>query len=105
MKRLISNKTLWPLHLVQHRADEITAWAAANGLDPDDVSTDHYLIVDDTEEPVMLRYVAYLRTLDGAKYVDERSGSPAVEDRAVPLVVEPPEHWPTWALTDEGTQP
>lgn len=99
-RRLISSKTLWPLHLVQHRAEEISAWAAANGIDPDDVSTDHYLIVDYTEEPVMVRYVAYLRALDGAKYVDEQSGGPAVEDRAVPLIVEPPDDWPVHTLTD-----
>jgi hypothetical protein len=104
VRRLISNKPLWQLHLAQHRADEIRTWAAANGIDPDDVSTDHYLLVDHTEEPVMVRYVAYLRTLDGAKYVDA-SGGPAVEDRAVPLVVEPSEHWPTWALADERPQP
>lgn len=101
MRRLISSKTLWPLHLAQHRADEITAWAAANGIDPNDVSTDYFLLVDYTEEPVMVRYVAHLRTLDGAKYVNERTGGPAVEDRAVPLVVEPPDHWPMWALADE----
>lgn len=101
MRRLISNKTLWPLHVRQGRAEEISAWVAANGIDPDDVSTDHGLIVDDTASPAMLRYTVFLRTMGGAKYVD--SGGPAVDECAVPLVVLPPEHWPVWALTDEGT--
>lgn len=102
---LISNKTLWNLHIAQDRAAEITAWVAANGLDPDDASTDHDLIVDDTSSPAVLRYTAYLRALDGAKYVDELAGGPAVEERTVPLLVPPPEHWPTWALADERHQP
>lgn len=102
MRRLISNKTLWPLHVRQGRADEISAWAAANGLDPEDVSTLHDLIVDATVKPARIRYAAYLRTLDGSKY--QEGNGPAVEERTVPLVVEPPDHWPTWALTDDGTR-
>lgn len=104
MRRLISNKTLWPLHVAQGRAEEISTWVAANGIDPDDVSTNHDLVVDDTSSPAMLRYTAFLRALDGARYVDERAGGPASEERTVPLVVEPPDDWPTWALTDERPQ-
>jgi len=98
---LISSKTLWNLHRAQGRTEEITAWIAANGLDPADVSADHDLIVDHTTSPSTLRCTAYLRALDGAKYVDEQHGGPAVEERHVPLVVLPPEHWPTWALAEE----
>lgn len=105
MKRLISNKTLWPLHVRQGRAEEISAWVAANGIDPDDVSTDHDLIVDDATAPGVLTYTAYLRALDGAKYVDEHAGGPAVEERTVPLVVLLPEHWPVYALADERQEP
>jgi hypothetical protein len=99
-RRLITSKTLWGLHISQGRAEEISAWAAANGLEPDDVSTGHDLTVEDGPDGRVIRYRAFLRTLDGAKYhVDGQDGA-ASEDRTVPLVVEPPDHWPTWALTD-----
>lgn len=104
-RRLISNKTLWPLHIAQGRAEEISAWVAANGIEPDDVSTDHNLTVEDGPGGHVIRCRAYLRTLDGARYhVDGQDGA-ASEDRTVPLVVEPPEHWPMWALADERPQP
>lgn len=105
MRRLISNRTLWPLHISQGRAEEISAWVAANGLDPADVSTDHDLIIEDAAGVLSVRFTAYLRALDGAKYVDDRLGAAAVEGRTVPLVVLPPEHWPVWALADERPQP
>lgn len=104
MKRLISNKTLWPLHIAQGRAMEISAWVAANGIEPDDVSTDHDLTVEDGPDGRVIRCRAYLRALDGARYVDERSGGPASEERTAPIVVEPPEHWPVWALADREEQ-
>lgn len=103
MKRLISNKTLWPLHVRQGRAEEISAWVAANGIEPDDVSTDHALIVEGDPAGRVIRHRAFLRTLDGAKYHVDGDG-PASEERTVRLTVEPPEHWPTWALTDEEQQ-
>jgi hypothetical protein len=103
-RRLITNKTLWPLHIAQGRADEISTWVAANGIEPDDVSTNHDLTVEDGPDGRMIRCRAYLRTLDGARYHVDGQG-PASEERTVPLVVEPPEHWPTWALSDEKPQP
>jgi hypothetical protein len=104
-RRLITSKTLWGLHRAQGRAEEISAWAAANGIEPDDVSTNHDLIVEDGPDGRVIRYRAYLLTLDGAKYhVDGQDGA-ASEDRTVPLVVEPPAHWPVWALTDREEQP
>ena len=108
--RLISNKALWGMHVGQGRAEEISAWVAANGIEPDDVSTDHDLIVEEASTltggpgPLRLRYTAYLRTLDGAKYHVDGVG-PAVEERTVPLVVEPPDGWPVYALTDRKGQP
>ena len=98
-RRLISNATLWNLHVGQGRAEEIAAWVAANGIDPDDVSTDHDLTVEDNPAGRVIRYRAYLRALDGAKYVDG-AGRAASEELAVRLRVEPPEHWPVYALTD-----
>jgi hypothetical protein len=99
VRRLISSKTLWNLHIAQRRTEEISAWVAANGIDPDDVSVDHDLTVEDSPDGLVIRYRAYLRALDGCKYVDG-TGGPASEDRAVPLVVEPPDGWPVYALVD-----
>jgi hypothetical protein len=104
VRRLISNKTLWPLHVSQGRAEEISAWVAANGIDPDDASTDHDLTVEDGPDGRMIRYRAYLRTLDGAKYHVDGVG-PASEERTTPLTVEPPDDWPMYALTDREEQP
>ena len=99
MARLISNKALWGMHVGQGRAEEISGWVAANGIDPDDVSTDHDLTVEDGPNYRVIRYRAYLRALDGAKYVDELAGGAAVEERTVPLVVEPPDGWPVYAIS------
>lgn len=104
MKRLISNETLWPLHVRQGRAEEISAWVAANGIDPADVSTSHDLIVEDSPDGQLIRYRAFLRALDGCKYEDERAGGPAVEERTTPLTVLLPGHWPVYAVADERLQ-
>lgn len=105
MRRLISNKTLWPLHVAQGRAEEISTWVAANGIDPDDVSTNHDLTVEDGPDGRTIRYRAYLRTLEGARYHVDGQDCAAPEERTVPLAVEPPESWPTWAIADERPQP
>jgi hypothetical protein len=104
-RQLISSKTLWGLHLAQGRAEEISAWVAANGIDPADVSTGHDLIVEDSPDGRQIWYRAFLRALDGSKYVDEHAGGAATEERTAPLIVLPPEHWPAWALNDERPQP
>lgn len=98
-RRLISNKALWGMHVSQGRAEEISAWVAANGVEPDDVSTDHDLTVEAGPNYLVIRYRAYLRALDGCKYHEDGAG-PATEERTVPLVVEPPDGWPVYALAD-----
>ena len=103
MRRLISSKTLWNLHVAQGRAEEISAWVTANGVDPDDVSTDHDLTVEAGPNYRVIRYRAYLRALDGCKYHVDGVG-PATEERTVPLVVEPPDGWPVYALVDREEQ-
>ena len=103
--RLITNKTLWNLHISQGRAEEISAWAAANGLTTDDVSTDHDLTVEDGPDGRVIRYRAYLRNADGARYRADGQDEAAQEERTVPLVVEPPDDWPVYALPDERPQP
>lgn len=102
--RLISNKALWGMHVSQGRAEEISAWVAANGIDPDDVSTDHDLTVEDGPDGRVIRYRAYLRALDGRKCHEDGVG-PASEERTAPLTVEPPDGWPVYALTDRREQP
>lgn len=103
-RRLISNKALWGMHVGQGRAEEIAAWAAANGIEPGAVSTNHDLIVEDGPDGRVIRYRAYLLTLDGSKYHVDGVGA-AMEERTTPLTVEPPEHWPVYALTDREEQP
>lgn len=103
-RRLISNKALWGMHIAQRRAEEISAWVAANGIDPDDVSTDHDLTVEDGPDGRVIRYRAYLRALDGCKYHVDGVGA-ASEERTTPLTVEPPDGWPVHALTDREEQP
>ena len=98
-RRLISNKALWGMHISQGRAEEISGWMAANGIEPDGVSTDHDLTVENGPNYRVIRYRAYLRTLDGCKYHEDGVG-PATEERTVPLVVEPPDGWPVYALVD-----
>lgn len=104
-RRLISSKTLWGLHVAQGLAAEISAWVAANGLEPGAVSTDHDLIVEDGPDGRVIRYRAYLRALDGWRYVDGRTGDAAMEERTMPLTVEPPDNWPVWALADDEERP
>jgi hypothetical protein len=103
-RRLITSKTLWGLHRAQGRTEEISSWAAANGIEPDGVSTNHDLIVEDGPDGRVIRYRAYLRALDGCKYHEDGVG-PASEERTVPLVVEPPDGWPVYALVDREEQP
>lgn len=103
-RRLISNKALWGMHRAQGRADEISAWVAANGIEPDDVSTDHDVIVEEGPDGRVIRYRAYLRALDGCKYHVDGVG-PASEERTVPLAVEPPDDWPVYALVDREEKP
>lgn len=101
-RRLISSRTLWGLHVAQGRAEEIAAWVAANGIDPADVSTSHDLTVEDGPDGQVIRYRAYLHTRDGAKYADG-AGAAASEERAARLRIDPPEHWPVYALTERPT--
>jgi hypothetical protein len=59
------------MHVSQGRAEEISAWMAANGVEPDDVSTDHDLTVENGPNYRVIRYQAYLRALDGCKYHED----------------------------------
>jgi hypothetical protein len=94
-RRLISNKALWGMHVSQGRAEEISAWAQANGLRPRDVSVDHDIVIDGA----VIRFHVYLRNDRGSKY-SLTGDALAVEERTAPLTVEPPDGWPVYALTD-----
>lgn len=99
--RLISNKALWGVHRAQDRTDALCEWARANGLTPDDVSADDNITVEDTSDGRIIRCRVFVHTDSGAKQVDPiRSGEALMEERAVPLVVEPPDDWPVYALAD-----
>jgi hypothetical protein len=102
--RLISSRTLWGLHVSQGRAPEISYWAAANALAPEDVSVNHDITIEDSSDGRVIHYRAYLRNSAGRKHVDPAgSGEALTEERVVPLVVEPPEGWPVYALTERPT--
>lgn len=99
MRKLISNKTLWPLHVAQGRADEISAWVAANGINPADVSTEHPVTIEDTPNGRVIRCRCFMTNGYGVK-VKPLDGGPDTQGLAVPLEVEPPEGWPVWALNE-----
>jgi hypothetical protein len=97
MARLISNPPLWQLHQAEGRAGAIREWAQANGLDPHEVSVDHDIVIDELPDGPVIRCWVFARNELGNKYATA-DGSPGVEERAVPLVVEPPDGWPVYAV-------
>lgn len=99
--RLISNKALWGVHRSQGRTDALCEWVRANGLTPDDVSADDNITVEDTPDGRIIRCRVFVHADSGAKRVDPvRSGEALTEERTVPLVAEPPDGWPVYALPD-----
>lgn len=97
--RLISNATLWNLHRAQGRIEAICEWARANGLDPNEISADDDVTIEDTPDGRVIRCRVYVLSSSGSKQVAPmRSGEPLTEERTTPLVVEPPEGWPVYAV-------
>lgn len=99
MARLISNPTLWELHRAEGRTDAIAEWARANGLDPHEVSVAHDVTIEDRPDGAVIRCMVLARNELGNKYATA-DGTVAVEECTVPLVVEPPEGWPKYAVPD-----
>lgn len=97
MARLISSPALWQLHQVEGRTDAIRDWAQANGLNPNEVSVDHNVTIEDQPDGSVIRYWVITRNERGKVYA-LADGSPAVEERTTPLVVEPPDGWPKYAV-------
>lgn len=97
--RLISNASLYRLHLAQGRGEELREWVSANGLAPDAVSADDDTTIEDTPHGRVIRCSVYDFSRTGSKQTDPvRPGEPLKEERVVPLVVEPPDGWPVYAL-------
>jgi hypothetical protein len=101
MARLISNPPLWQLHHVEGRAEAVREWVRANGIDPNEVSVDHHVTVEYQPDGTVIRYTVFARNELGNKYV-AADGAPAVEVCMAPLVVEPPEGWPKYAVPDSA---
>ncbi|NUO43676.1 MAG: hypothetical protein HOV82_16760 [Streptomyces sp.] len=105
---LISSHTLWNLHCAQGRRDALLNWVRANGIDPNAVPTDKDLTIEDRPDGGrIIRYTTYVLTGDGHKQVAQASdGGALLEERSVPLVVEPPADWPVYAVPGKpGEQP
>lgn len=104
--RLISSAPLWHLHQAQGRVHELQDWARANGLDPDDVSAGHDITVEDTPDGRVIRCQVFVRADDGKPWAVDlaRFDEPLMEERVVPLVEEPPAHWPIYAVPGSPRQ-
>lgn len=99
MARLISSPALWRLHQVEGRADAVRDWVHANGIDPNVVSVGHNVTIEDGPDGQVIRCTVIKRNENGRPYATA-DGAPAVEERTTPLVVEPPEGWPKYAVPD-----
>lgn len=93
---------MWPDITVNGQREELCAWLRANGITPEDVPISAEISI----EPLTLgggraiRHTVYLRDADGRKYLDETGDEAAQEERLVPLVTEPPPHWPAYEEND-----
>lgn len=99
--RLISNAALWGMHTAQGRTDAIREWVRANGIDPNVVPVHEDMTIEDTPDGRIIRFHAYRLAEDGSKQITQQpDGGALVEERTVPLVVEPPADWPVYAVPD-----
>lgn len=83
----------WWDHLLE--AGQLPAfqdWLRANGLDPHTVDRQP-ITIEQQDGQRVIRYTAYLLTVDGHKYRDPATDGAAREERVVPLVVGPPEEF------------
>lgn len=80
----------WP----DDRLDALRAWLKANNINPSDVPIrgDLYLEPDPAGGQRIV-YEAFHLTADGHRHVDERGENAAIERRATPLLVDPPDWW------------
>ncbi|MER5482954.1 hypothetical protein ABT024_07020 [Streptomyces sp. NPDC002812] len=71
---------------------QVADWLTALGVDPNHVPITSDLYIETGAAGRELHYEVYVLNSDGRRIPDER-GHELVERRAVPLSVEPPEHW------------
>lgn len=91
--RLISNPQLWHEHLDAGRREEVCDWLDANGLDPNAVmNTQPVTIEDSPNGPCIVCTV-----------IERDAEQP--QQRTVPLVVQPPLHWPVREAEDASSAP
>jgi hypothetical protein len=76
------------------RREALCAWLRTNGINPNEVPIhgDLYLEPGPDGTPHIV-YEAFHLTADGHRHVDEHGKNPAVERRATPLLVDPPDWW------------
>lgn len=70
----------------------VCEWLHANGANPDDIPIDSDLYITGDGPARVLHYETYVCGTDGCRLADAR-GEKVVEQRTVPLTVEPPAHW------------
>mgnify|MGYP001600438197 CR=1 FL=1 len=102
--RLISDRALFGEHRDAGRIDELCDWARANSLNPSDVAADEPITIEDTPDGRVIRCHVYMTDGSGNK-LKPQGGGPEIQERTTPLVVEPPDGWPVYALTDHEEQP
>lgn len=74
----------------------VEEWLRVNGIDPADVPVESELVIEDSAFGLVIRYTAYLRNADGAKYVDPDDPHFAASvDRTAVLQLAPPADWLT----------
>ncbi|GHC28989.1 MULTISPECIES: hypothetical protein [Streptomyces rochei group] len=85
----------WPHVNVTGQREELCKWLRANRIDPCDVPPDAAITIEAADSGCLIRYTAHLRNDSGHKYLDTATDTVAQEERTVPLVTDPPPHWPT----------
>lgn len=92
--QLVYEPGMWPEFFGTDRHADFLSWLRANYIDPEDVPSEAEITVETSVDGArLIRYTAYLRNEDGAKYLDESIGEAAQETRTAPVQVEPPMHW------------
>ncbi|MCQ9178572.1 hypothetical protein KMT30_05915 [Streptomyces sp. IBSBF 2953] len=72
----------------------VQEWFRVNGIEPADVPVASKVAIEDSAFGIVIRYTAYLRNADGAKYVDpDDPHSAASADRTALLQIAPPSDW------------
>lgn len=84
----------WWIHInVTGQRVELCEWLRANGIDPVTVPIGAEITIEPVDGAQLIRHTAYLRDAAGHLYLDETTDDVAQEQRAVPLVTDPPPHW------------